>query len=152
VKSPGTAHSSRGTAAATGFRPVAWWTLSPAPRTASAWVLVCSAVSGQASDRLVALVAVEASRSGPIEVGDTHRSRHLACREPVRACGYRRRGPGLGLAREVGRSGADPVDVGGEDVFADGAPQLGLGHPGDGIQALQAGLVPDEVVPNTCND
>lgn len=23
---------------------------------------------------------------------------------------------------------------------------------GDGIQAFQAGLVPDEVVPNTCND
>ncbi|MET0511825.1 MAG: hypothetical protein ABW135_09120 [Thermoleophilaceae bacterium] len=23
---------------------------------------------------------------------------------------------------------------------------------GDGIQALQAGVVPDEVVPNTCND
>jgi hypothetical protein len=28
-------------------------------------------------------------------------------------------------------------------------PPPGLG---DGIQALQAGLVPDEVVPNTCND
>jgi hypothetical protein len=23
---------------------------------------------------------------------------------------------------------------------------------GDGVQLLQAGLVPDEVVPNTCND
>ena len=28
-------------------------------------------------------------------------------------------------------------------------PPPGLG---DGIQALQAGLVPDDVVPNTCND
>lgn len=28
-------------------------------------------------------------------------------------------------------------------------PPPGLG---DGIQALQAGLVPDQVVPNTCND
>jgi hypothetical protein len=28
-------------------------------------------------------------------------------------------------------------------------PPAGLG---DGIQALQAGVVPDEVVPNTCND
>jgi hypothetical protein len=28
-------------------------------------------------------------------------------------------------------------------------PPPGLG---DGIQALQAGVVPDEVVPNTCND
>jgi hypothetical protein len=28
-------------------------------------------------------------------------------------------------------------------------PPPGLG---DGLQALQAGLVPDEVVPNTCND
>jgi hypothetical protein len=29
----------------------------------------------------------------------------------------------------------------------DGRPGLG-----DGVQALQAGFVPDEVVPNTCND
>jgi hypothetical protein len=29
----------------------------------------------------------------------------------------------------------------------DGAPGLG-----EGVQALQAGFVPDEVVPNTCND
>lgn len=29
----------------------------------------------------------------------------------------------------------------------DGLPGLG-----DGVQALQAGAVPDEVVPNTCND
>jgi hypothetical protein len=31
-------------------------------------------------------------------------------------------------------------------------PNLPPPGVGDGIQALQAGLVPDEVVPNTCND
>ena len=33
--------------------------------------------------------------------------------------------------------------------FAQAPGQPGLG---DGVQQLQAGLVPDDVVPNTCND
>jgi hypothetical protein len=38
--------------------------------------------------------------------------------------------------------------------FAQAPPDEFLPLPGlgDGVQALQAGLVPDEVVPNTCND
>ena len=38
--------------------------------------------------------------------------------------------------------------------FAQAPPDEFLPLPGlgDGVQAVQAGLVPDEVVPNTCND
>jgi hypothetical protein len=38
--------------------------------------------------------------------------------------------------------------------FAQAPPDEFLPLPGlgDGVQALQAGVVPDEIVPNTCND
>lgn len=47
-------------------------------------------------------------------------------------------GPGFGQAIVFFAQGGGPVDT-----------QPGLG---DGIQRLQAGLVPDQVVPNTCNN
>jgi hypothetical protein len=44
-----------------------------------------------------------------------------------------------------------PGDLGGTIVGFAQAPDTAHPGLGDGIQELQAGLVPDEVAPNTCN-
>ncbi|MDH3704459.1 MAG: hypothetical protein OES57_00220 [Acidimicrobiia bacterium] len=55
-----------------------------------------------------------------------------------------------GFASENG----GPVPGAGEVVapIAQNPEQFGLNSFGDAIQALQAGAVPDEVQPNSCND
>jgi hypothetical protein len=39
----------------------------------------------------------------------------------------------------------------GQVVLAPNAPRNDFGSIGDAVQAIQAGAVPDEVFPNTCN-
>lgn len=79
----------------------------------------------------LAVVAASAGAAGAAEPAT-----HACVGESLSALASNQPAPGIFGAAVVG--------------FAqDPASPPGLG---DGIQALQAGLVPDEVVPNTCND